>query len=118
MADHDLRTPLASMQAMLKAIEDGLVEPEHYLPTLREQVRTLSTLVDDLFEAARIDAGVLSLDQADPRLFLAGKALLHGAMITALGFISRVPVAEKPPRVVKGMAMVDVSRALPRFMWP
>jgi signal transduction histidine kinase len=61
-ASHDLRTPLASMQAMLEAIEDGLAEPEHYLPTLREQVRTLSMLVDDLFELARIDAGVLTLE--------------------------------------------------------
>jgi signal transduction histidine kinase len=61
-ASHDLRTPLASMQAMIEAIEDGLVEPAHYLPTLREQVRTLSSLVDDLFELARIDAGVLTLE--------------------------------------------------------
>ena len=68
-ASHDLRTPLASMQAMIEAIEDGLVEPEHYLPTLREQVRTLSLLVDDLFELARIDAGVLTLElQQTPRL--------------------------------------------------
>ena len=61
-ASHDLRTPLASMQAMLEAIEDGLVEPAHYIPTLREQVTRLSTLVDDLFELARIDAGVLTLE--------------------------------------------------------
>jgi signal transduction histidine kinase len=56
------------MQAMLEAIEDGLVEPEHYLPTLREQVRTLSLLVDDLFELARIDAGVLSLELQQTRV--------------------------------------------------
>ena len=31
-ASHDLRTPLASMQAMLEAIEDGLATPEDYLP--------------------------------------------------------------------------------------
>ena len=61
-ASHDLRTPLAAMQAMLEAIEDGLVEPEHYLPTLRDEVRMLSILVDDLFELARIDAGVLTLE--------------------------------------------------------
>jgi two-component system, OmpR family, sensor histidine kinase SaeS len=60
-ASHDLRTPLASMQAMIEAIEDGVATPEQYLPTLREQVRALSTLVDDLFELARIDAGVLAL---------------------------------------------------------
>jgi signal transduction histidine kinase len=61
-ASHDLRTPLASMQAMIEAIEDGLAAPEDYLPTLREQVRTLSLLVEDLFELARIDAGALTLE--------------------------------------------------------
>jgi signal transduction histidine kinase len=61
-ASHDLRTPLASMQAMIEAIEDGLASPDDYLPTLREQVRTLSTLVEDLFELARIDAGALTLE--------------------------------------------------------
>jgi signal transduction histidine kinase len=61
-ASHDLRTPLASMQAMLEALEDGLAEPERYLPALHAQVRTLSSLVDDLFELARIDAGALTLE--------------------------------------------------------
>jgi signal transduction histidine kinase len=64
-ASHDLRTPLASMQAMLEALEDELAEPEHYLPAMREQVRTLGLLVDDLFELARIDAGVLTLELHD-----------------------------------------------------
>jgi len=67
-ASHDLRTPLSSMQAMLEALEDGLAEPDDYLPALREQVRVLSSLVDDLFELARIDTGSLTLDLADARL--------------------------------------------------
>jgi len=61
-ASHDLRTPLANMQAMLEALEDGLGEAEEYLPALGEQVRVLSELVDDLFELARIDAGALTLE--------------------------------------------------------
>jgi signal transduction histidine kinase len=61
-ASHDLRTPLANMQAMLEALEDGLVEPDRYLPALREQVGVLSQLVDDLFELARIDADALTLE--------------------------------------------------------
>jgi signal transduction histidine kinase len=65
-ASHDLRTPLASMQAMVEALEDGLGDPDRYLPALREQVRALSALVDDLFELSRIDAGlVLELRDAD-----------------------------------------------------
>ena len=61
-ASHDLRTPVASMQVMLEALEDGLAQPEDYLPVLRQQVRTLAMLVDDLFELARIDAGALTLE--------------------------------------------------------
>ena len=61
-ASHDLRTPLANMQAMLEALEDGLAEPADYLPAIGEQVRVLTQLVDDLFELARIDAGALTLE--------------------------------------------------------
>jgi signal transduction histidine kinase len=61
-ASHDLRTPLASMQAMLEALEDGLARPEEYVPALRDQVALLSQLVDDLFELARIDADALTLE--------------------------------------------------------
>ncbi len=61
-ASHDLRTPLANMQAMLEALEDGLGEPGEYVPALREQVQVLSQLVDDLFELARIDADALTLE--------------------------------------------------------
>jgi signal transduction histidine kinase len=61
-ASHDLRTPLASLRALIEAAEDGLIEPAEYLPTLREQAMTLTVLVDDLFELAQIDAGALTLE--------------------------------------------------------
>jgi signal transduction histidine kinase len=66
-ASHDLRTPLASMRAMIEAVDDGLAEPGEYMAALGDQVLTLSSLVDDLFELARIDAGVLThqIQQAD-----------------------------------------------------
>jgi signal transduction histidine kinase len=67
-ASHDLRTPLASLQAMLEAIEDGLAEPDQYLSAMRHQVDRLGMLVDDLFELARIDAGVLTLELRDAPL--------------------------------------------------
>ena len=77
-ASHDLRTPLANMQAMLEALEDGLAEPADYLPALREQVRVLSLLVDDLFELARIDAGALTLELREVPLAPVVVACLRG----------------------------------------
>jgi signal transduction histidine kinase len=67
-ASHDLRTPLASLRAMVEALEDGLASADEYLPAIREQLETLSVLVEDLFELARIDAGVLTLELRDQPL--------------------------------------------------
>jgi signal transduction histidine kinase len=61
-ASHDLRTPVAAMRAMLEAIEDGVASADEYVPALREQTVALGEVIDDLFELARIDAGVLSLE--------------------------------------------------------
>jgi signal transduction histidine kinase len=77
-ASHDLRTPLSSLQAMLEAIEDGLVEPAEYLPAMHEQVERLGMLVDDLFELARIDAGVLTLELRDAPLRGVVESCLRG----------------------------------------
>ncbi|MBN6038341.1 HAMP domain-containing histidine kinase [Amycolatopsis sp. 195334CR] len=56
---HDLRTPLAS----LVALTDSLSNPDHRdrdrsVELLGTQIRRLSTLVEDLLEISRIDAGV------------------------------------------------------------
>ncbi len=67
-ASHDLKTPLASMQAMVEALADGIGEPDEYLPALHQQVRLLSSIVDDLFELARIDGGALTLQLQDTDL--------------------------------------------------
>lgn len=62
---HDLRTPLASMRAMVEALNDGVVsDPQtvsRYLHTIQAETRHLTTLIDDLFELSQIDAGVLKL---------------------------------------------------------
>lgn len=62
---HDLRTPLASMRAMVEAVDDGVVsDPEtvqRYLRTIKREVAHLSALIDDLFELARLDSGTLEL---------------------------------------------------------
>jgi signal transduction histidine kinase len=47
---HDLRTPLASMQAMVEALEDGLADTADYLPALREEVRTHAARMLELYD--------------------------------------------------------------------
>jgi signal transduction histidine kinase len=67
-AGHDLRTPLASIRAIVEALADGVVDdPEtvdRYLSTARREIRSLSRLIDDLFELAQIEAGGLRLELA------------------------------------------------------
>lgn len=65
---HDLRTPLTSMRAVLEALADGMVDdPEtvqRYYRVAQQDIRSLSTLIDDLFDVSQIDAGGLQLDVA------------------------------------------------------
>lgn len=67
-ASHDLRTPVASIQAMLDALDDGLASLDEYLPALRQQTQALATLLGDLFELARLDAGALELELRETQL--------------------------------------------------
>jgi signal transduction histidine kinase len=69
---HDLQTPLASIRAMVEALADGVVTDAEttgrYLDTIRRETGALSTLIDDLFQVAQIDAGGLTLEPAENSL--------------------------------------------------
>lgn len=62
---HDLRTPLASVRAMIEAIDDGVAADEvtvrRYQKAIRAEVRRLSLLIDELFDLSRLEAGALVL---------------------------------------------------------
>ncbi len=64
---HDLRTPLASLRAMVEALDDHVVEDpaetKRYYGTMRREIERLSRMIDDLFELAQIDAGALRLNR-------------------------------------------------------
>ena len=69
---HDLQTPLASIRAILEALEDGVVDDpktiKRYLNTAQRDVRSLSALIDDLFQLAQLNAGGIPLDRAKSSL--------------------------------------------------
>jgi signal transduction histidine kinase len=65
-ASHDLRTPLASLQAMLSAIYDGVVTDQEtiraYLERSEREIAHMGAIIDDLVELARLDAGYPELE--------------------------------------------------------
>lgn len=69
---HDLQTPLASIRAILEALEDDVVEDpqtvKRYLNTAQRDVRSLSALIDDLFQMAQLNAGNIPLDRTKSSL--------------------------------------------------
>lgn len=68
---HDLRTPITALGALTEALTARLVQdPEEvgrYLTTMSRQIRSLTALIDDMFEIARLQDGrlVLALQAVD-----------------------------------------------------
>ncbi len=61
-AAHELRTPLAGLQATLENLADGVVDPSpEILGRLTDQVDRMGSLVHDLLELSRLDAGVATM---------------------------------------------------------
>ncbi len=98
---HDLRTPLASLRAMVEAIDDGVVDDPptlaRYAAEMRGSVVQLSTMVDDLFEFTQLDAGAIERETKRARL----EEVVGSAMATV-----------EPHVAAKGLAVeADLSAA-------
>lgn len=68
---HDLRTPLASLQVLAEAIEDGMVDEQthrRYLEQMSINIRSLGNLIEDLFELSRLEAGDIQWSMQQVRL--------------------------------------------------
>ncbi len=63
---HELRTPVASLQAYIEAMQEGIIPltPET-LPKLHDQTQRLSSLINDLYQLSLADAGALSYQMMD-----------------------------------------------------
>ncbi|MCF6136385.1 sensor histidine kinase [Pseudalkalibacillus berkeleyi] len=58
---HDLRTPLASIQSFVEALQDGIVDDpktyDRYLETIKLESNRISYLINDLFQLSELDSG-------------------------------------------------------------
>jgi signal transduction histidine kinase len=98
---HDLRTPLASLRAMVEAVDDGVVEDtptvRRYAGEMRRSVDQLVTMVDDLFELVQLDAGAIAAE---------------GRRVALEDVVGSAVSAVEPSARDKGLAVdTDLSRA-------
>lgn len=109
---HDLRTPLAGLRAMAEALDDGMVDdPARFHQRMRAQVDHLSSLVDDLFELAKIQSGTLRLEVEQFELYdIVSDAVAELAPLAeSLG----VRIAESPS---PGVTVAGDARELSRVV--
>jgi two-component system sensor histidine kinase BaeS len=77
---HELRTPIAILQASHEAMLDGIAEPSpEYLASLRDEVLRLASRVEDLQQLATAESAALQL-----RLVSADLAAVAGSAAAAL----------------------------------
>jgi signal transduction histidine kinase len=109
---HDLRTPLASLRAMVEAIDDGVVEDgptmRRYAREMRRSTGQLVAMVEDLFELTQLDAGAILVESERARIdevvHAALAAVDHEARAKGLVLVAELDgTADTPcsPRLVR-----------------
>lgn len=123
---HDLRTPLASLRAMIEAVHDGVIDDpatvRRYATEMKRSVNQLVTMIDDLFELAQVEAGAIEAETerallgevvhtavAAVRLQAEEKGL---ALETYLDGSEDVPCSPRLTRVLQGL-LVNAVRHTP-----
>lgn len=108
---HELRTPVANLDATLEAISDGVIDlDDSAIARLRDQGRRLTRLAEDLASVTRAQAGQLSLalvpiaaDALIDRAVAAGSARAseRGVRLGALPASGLPPVFVDPERIAQ-----------------
>ncbi|MBI1886387.1 MAG: HAMP domain-containing histidine kinase [Chloroflexi bacterium] len=110
---HDLRTPLASVRAMVEALDDGIVrdaeEVARYYCVMRREIERLSGMIDDLFELARLEAGALRLDKQPLALQEVAAEVVDAmqAQAKVAGIDLRLEVKGEPPHLPLDGARIE-----------
>ncbi|HSJ51460.1 MAG TPA: HAMP domain-containing sensor histidine kinase [Actinomycetota bacterium] len=123
---HDLRTPLASLRAMVEAVHDGVIDDpatyRRYAVEMKRSVNQLVTLIDDLFELAQVEAGAIEAETERARLDEVVRAAIAAvrlqaeekglALETNLDGSDDVPCSPRLTRVLQGL-LVNAVRHTP-----
>ncbi len=109
---HDLRTPLASAQAAVEALRDGVApDRDRYYASLLGDLQALRSLVDDLFLLARIQSGDMAYERMPTDLTEVADEAMEVLLPVASMEDVRL-VLEAPQRVIVLTAPQAVSRVM------
>ncbi len=100
---HELRTPLATLEAYIDGLEDGIVGPEpHAYDTMRAQVERLRRLAGDLRDSAAAEEHALHLTRQplDVRAEVSAAASAARPRFAAKGVQLDVAVSDEPVTAV------------------
>jgi len=119
---HDLKTPLSRLRAIAEGLEDEIVsesEVTQYHRAIRLQTDRLTTLVDNVFELATIDAGALqpvvlpvALDDLVSDTLASAQPAAHARRLTLTGDAPRGITVDTDPRLLNRVLDNLLSNAM------
>lgn len=112
---HDVRTPLTSLQLLAAALDDDILDAEEraaYPARILTQLTALRTLVDEIFEFSRLEAGDVGWTMEHVEVDLLIRETVDGLLpqATEQGVALEASVADDLPRA--SAAPEKVQRAL------
>jgi signal transduction histidine kinase len=99
---HDLRTPITSLRLLADGLREDVIPPEEHaagLDRMAVHLRTLSALIDDLFELSRLESGEMAWSMQ--QVHLAG---LVEETIDAMRPAARAKAVAVHARIPEGLA--------------
>ena len=103
---HELKTPVASIQALAEAVADGIAtgpeQQRRYLDTIVAESRHIDRLIRDLLDLSQLEAGELAVvpEKLDLAAFLAGETAKYDHLLTEKNLAVRVDAPAGLPAVL------------------